>query len=122
MTRPKCPDCGATVSDAGCAFCALVHHCRALRLPEPVREYRFASPRRWRFDAAWPACGLALEVEGGLWARGRHNRASGYVADMEKYNRAAFDDWTVVRYTPEQVVAGAWVEDILRWFGRAECE
>ena len=27
----------------------------ATGLPEAIREYRFAPPRRWRFDYAWPA-------------------------------------------------------------------
>jgi hypothetical protein len=38
---------------------------RAAGLPEPIREYRFAPSRRWRFDFAWPAAMLAVEVEGG---------------------------------------------------------
>ena len=45
-------------------------HIRANELPEPEREYRFAPPRRWRFDFAWPAAMLALEVEGGVWSTG----------------------------------------------------
>lgn len=27
---------------------------RAEGMPEPMREYRFAPPRRFRFDFAWP--------------------------------------------------------------------
>jgi hypothetical protein len=40
---------------------------RAVGLPVPIREHRFAPPRRWRFDYAWPAHRLALEIEGGTW-------------------------------------------------------
>ena len=44
--------------------------CKAWGLPVPVAELRFAPPRRWRFDWAWPhhsegdpTCGgVALEV------------------------------------------------------------
>jgi hypothetical protein len=36
--------------------------------PAPVAEYAFAKPRRWRFDRAWPAYRLAVELEGGVFA------------------------------------------------------
>jgi hypothetical protein len=72
----------------------------AAGLPAPIREHRFAPPRRWRFDYAWPAHRLALEVEGGTWSGGRHVRGRGYEADCEKYNAAALLGWTVLRVTP----------------------
>lgn len=82
-------------------------HIRAHKLPEPVREYRFAPDRRWRFDFAWPApIMLAVEVEGGVWSGGRHTRGAGYTADMEKYNRASVLGWRVLRFTTEQVKRG----------------
>ena len=62
---------------------------RLAGLPEPVAEYRFHATRRWRFDFAYPDLKLAVEIEGGIWRRGRHNRASGFVRDAEKYNEAA---------------------------------
>ena len=31
-------------------------------VPPPVCEYRFAPPRKWRFDACWPAQRLALSL------------------------------------------------------------
>lgn len=74
------------------------------RLPAPVLEHRFAAPRRqWRMDFAWPAHHVALEVEGGLWKKGggRHNRASGFLKDLEKYNAAAALGWYVFRCTPQ---------------------
>ena len=72
---------------------------QAAGLPVPCREYRFAPPRRWRFDYAWPDRRLALEVEGGTWAGGRHVRGKGYEGDCEKYNAAALLGWTVLRVT-----------------------
>jgi hypothetical protein len=71
----------------------------AAGLPAPIREYRFARPRRWRFDYAWPAHQLALEIEGGTWCGGRHVRGMGYEGDCEKYNAAALLGWTVLRVT-----------------------
>lgn len=80
---------------------------RATGLPAPEPEYRFAPPRRWRFDYAWPDAKVALEVEGGVWIRGRHTRGSGFLKDMEKYNAAAVRGWRVLRCTPTQLPAPA---------------
>lgn len=77
---------------------ALLAECN---IPAPVAEHCFAPPRKWRFDYAWPDYFIALEVEGGVWKRGRHNRASGFLKDMEKYNRAAALGWRVVKCTPQ---------------------
>jgi very-short-patch-repair endonuclease len=67
-----------------------------------IPEYRFAPPRRWRFDYAWPDKKVAMEIEGGVWIRGRHTRGAGYIRDMEKYNMATKLGWRVFRFTPEQ--------------------
>jgi hypothetical protein len=69
-------------------------------LPRPHVEHRFATPRRWRFDWAWPTFKVALEIEGGVWTRGRHTRGKGFLADMDKYNRAAILGWCVLRIPP----------------------
>lgn len=80
--------------------------CQLSQLPAPVREHRFAAPRRWRFDYAWPERRLALEIEGGTWTGGRHVRGQGYERDCEKYNAAALAGWTVLRVTTAMVRDG----------------
>jgi len=72
-------------------------------LPEGVREFRFHPSRRWRFDLCWPALHLAVEVDGGAWVNGRHNRASGWLRDQEKLNEACVLGWRVLHVTPRQV-------------------
>lgn len=69
------------------------------------REYAFAKDigRRWRFDFAWPKEKVAVEVEGGTWTYGRHNRPSGFEGDVEKYNVAAVRGWLVLRITSEML-------------------
>ena len=92
---------------------ALAQEIQWLRLPVPDREFRFAPPRRWRFDFAWPAHMLAVEVEGGGFVGGRHGRGQGMAADAEKYNEAALLGWLVLRVTPHQITSGmaiGWVE------------
>lgn len=68
---------------------------------ECVAELQFHPVRRWRFDYAIPAAKVAIEIDGGVWAYGRHNRAAGYIGDMEKLNEAARLGWRVLRYTTE---------------------
>ncbi len=71
-------------------------------LPAPEREFRFAPPRRWRFDLAWPAMKVAVEIEGLTPGGGRHQRVDGYAADCQKYRAAVLVGWAVLRYaTPE---------------------
>jgi hypothetical protein len=75
-------------------------------LPRGVGQYRFASPRRWQFDRAWPLAMVALELEGGVYSGGRHTRGKGFEADAEKYNTAAIRGWVVIRCTRRMVESG----------------
>lgn len=84
----------------------------AMMLDEKIRdwitEYRFDEKRQWRFDYAWPGIRLAVEIEGGIGIliRGRHCRPKGFADDCEKYNSAALQGWTVLRFTREMVMSG----------------
>lgn len=94
--------------------------CDALRqklldagFPEPASSYtsgevHFAEAlgRDWAFDFAYPACGLAIEVEGGVWSGGRHVRGKGYEGDCEKYSVASLLGWVLVRVTPGMINDG----------------
>ena len=84
----------------------LVHQITAAGLPTPVRELRFAPPRRWRFDVAWPERLLAVEVDGGSWVGGRHTRGAGYEAGCRKTNAAVLLGWRVLRVTPGMIASG----------------
>ena len=75
----------------------------AARVPQFVTEYQFHPERRWRFDVAWPVYKLAVELEGGVWSRGRHTRGQGFINDCDKYNAAALMDWKVLRFTRKHV-------------------
>ena len=79
-----------------------------------VREHRFHETRKWRLDFAWPAQRLAVEVEGGVWIGGRHNRGTGFMADCEKYNELACLGWRLVRVTPGHFKTGQAVEWVTR--------
>jgi very-short-patch-repair endonuclease len=67
-------------------------------------EYKFHPTRKWRFDFADVENKIAIEIEGGVWTRGRHTRGSGYIKDVEKYNAATVCGWKVLRYcTTDQI-------------------
>tara|TARA_Y100000310_G_scaffold163513_1_gene163345 strand:- start:18126 stop:18521 length:396 start_codon:yes stop_codon:yes gene_type:complete len=75
-------------------------------IPVPHFEYRFHETRKWRFDLAFPDQHLAVEIEGGIWQYGRHNRASTFIKDMEKYNNACMLGWHLLRFSTEMVRNG----------------
>jgi hypothetical protein len=80
--------------------------CVAAGLPMPIAEYRFAPPRRWRFDYCWPDLKLALEVQGGIFTRGRHTRGAALLREHEKLNAAAALGYRVLFVTPQQLQDG----------------
>jgi len=91
-------------------------HLRAAGLDDGLAEQvRFHPTRRWRFDFAWPAELLAVEVDGGLYVRGRHSRPGGQRGDMEKANEAILAGWRVLRVTREHLRSG----EALGWIARA---
>ena len=94
-------------------LCALLRS--ELRL-DAVTEYRFAAEmvgigkglrqrlsdaglKDWRFDVAIIDHKIAIELEGGVFTRGRHSRGMGMVGDINKYNAATVNGWSLVRFT-----------------------
>ena len=74
--------------------------------PPLEREHRFHQERRWRADFAQVEHRVLIEVEGGIWVNGRHNRAAGFNADLEKYLEAGLLGWRVFRFGPNQITMG----------------
>ena len=90
---------------------------RAAKIPYE-REYRFAPPRRWRFDFVFDTAepGWACEIEGGAFSGG-HRRGLEANKDCEKANAAAMLGWKVLRFTPYQVETGEAIETIAAALG-----
>ena len=76
-----------------------------------MREYKFADRRRFRFDY-YHIERVAIELEGGVWVRGRHTRPSGFLNDMEKYNLAASMGILVFRI-PSHDISTKWLSPII---------
>ena len=87
----------------------LAFQLKAVRIPFE-RELRFAPPRRWRADFAvgrWDAR-LLVEVDGGLHVAGggRHQRAKGFAADIEKQNAMTLCGYRLLRFSPDMIRRG----------------
>ena len=80
---------------------------KAAQLPEPEVQYRPCADRLWRTDFAWPEQRLIVEVEGGVWRQGRHQRPLGFQQDIEKYNTLTVRGWRVLRFTREEIHDGS---------------
>jgi hypothetical protein len=96
-------------------------------IPEPEFEYKFHPMRKWRFDLAWiniPAeqagefysCKpqLAIEVQGGLFVDGRHNRGAAMLKEWEKLNEAAAMGWRILYVQPRDLCTFAFVSTLKR--------
>lgn len=112
-----CPECAKeafsvgrkTTPDYGALLLA---HLRIAGHPIPEAEVRFHPTRKWRFDFAYPLRLIAIEIEGGIYAGGRHTRGSGFAEDVRKYNSATLNGWHLIRLTGEMVETGEAVEVI----------
>jgi len=87
----------------------LLRDMKAMKLPAPVREWKFHPSRKWRFDLAWPVITtgkVAVEVEGGQWVKSRHRTGKGFAADMDKYNAGVLLGWRILRFTTSHIENG----------------
>jgi very-short-patch-repair endonuclease len=71
--------------------------------PALEREFRFHPTRKWRSDFAHLPSRTLIEIEGGIWVRGRHTSPKGFAADAEKYLEAALAGWRVIRLVDDQI-------------------
>ena len=112
----------------------LAFHIKGVKVPIPEREYRFsghhvglgpgirdrlvlAGLQDWRFDFAWPNYMLAVEVEGGAWVEGGHNRGKGFSDDLVKYHHAASLGWFLYRCDGDMIKRGLAIKFIEQRLG-----
>jgi very-short-patch-repair endonuclease len=68
-------------------------------------EFKFHPVRKWRFDFLL-AKGIAVEVDGGVWIHGRHNRGQGMEDDNIKNNEALLLGYRILYFSTGQVKSG----------------
>lgn len=85
-------------------LCALL---RPHQIPPPTPEFRFDPERLWRLDFAWPRAKIALEIDGGLFLNGGHNRGAALLRQYEKQNAATLAGWKIFRFAPNQLAQAA---------------
>lgn len=73
------------------------------KLPLPEREVRLNPKRKWRYDFVWRKQKLIVEIEGGVWLIGGHQRPKAFIKDCEKYNWAVVNGYKLLRYTKENI-------------------
>ena len=105
---------GAVLDTGRIEFCG---QCGMYGLPHPEFEFRFAPPRRWRFDIAFPTLKIALEQQGGLFTGGRHVRGAALLKEYEKLNHAALFGWRVFFFSPGQIANGTAARFVARVLG-----
>lgn len=84
-------------------------------------EYRFHPTRKWRLDLAWPEVRVAVEIQGGVYVRGKHVQGDGAEKDYEKLNEAQLLGWIVLQTTPRGLALPAFLETVL-WAVRLQRE
>lgn len=106
---------------------AVFAYCRARGFPDPVEEFRFHPGRKFAFDLCWVDERLALEIDGGLYGKGKpcvlckrravagHSSIQRIKSDMEKFNLAAVCGFRVLHCRPEQIASG----EIFSWLDMA---
>lgn len=97
---------------------------KAMKLPEPLRQYKFAESmgRKFAADFAWPEFKLIAEVSGGIWLKGggAHSRPHLIEADMVRQQHAAYLGFLMLPFTPDEIFSGHaidWTAKTLRRIG-----
>lgn len=88
----------------------------AYELPAPERQAKLIPGREYAFDFAWPAAKLAVEVNGGEWSRGAHNRSWGQRRDNEKARLVQELGWRLWTFTGSEVRDGTAIDALRREF------
>ncbi len=65
--------------------------------------------KRYRLDFAHPISRTGIEIQGGVYNRGRHVTGSGYERDCKKYNLAYTSGWTIFLLSSTMAKDAKWL-------------
>lgn len=71
--------------------------------PRLEEQYPFVLGRKFRADFAFVPAKLAIELDGGIWKSGGHNRGSGYKRDRRRDFEAYLNGWKILRLTGDMI-------------------
>lgn len=106
-----------------------IFHANAMKLPHYEREYRFAAHhvglgkgirqrledadmQDWRYDFFFPDYDLAVELNGGTWVNGGHNRGNHLQSEYRKINASALLGHTLLIFDTGMVKSGEAVQRV----------
>jgi hypothetical protein len=72
------------------------------------RYSRSKRSKRYRLDFAHSLSRTGIEIQGGVYSRGRHVTGSGYERDCKKYNLAYTSGWTIFLLSAAMAKDLAW--------------
>lgn len=78
-------------------------HLKDAGCPPMVQQHKFHPTRKWPFDFAHVDTKTAIEIDGGEFAFGGHNRGAQMARDYEKRNEATLLGWRVFQLTGQMV-------------------
>ena len=84
----------------------------------PETELMFCVDRKFRFDFAWSACRVGVEIDGFGYG---HQAQQQMAADNEKANLAIELGWKVLRYNSRQLGSRQGVSDAVEQVCRVLC-
>lgn len=76
--------------------------------------------KRYRLDFAHPNSRTGIEIQGGVYTRGRHVTGSGYERDCRKYNLAYTSGWTIFLLTSTMAKDSFWLSLIAEHVRQAQ--
>jgi hypothetical protein len=86
---------------------------RANSGPTLEEEYHFCPVRKWRADFFHRPTLTLIEIEGGMWSGGRHQKGFGFSADAVKYNVASYMGFRLFRL-PSSLLTLEYVSDLVK--------
>jgi hypothetical protein len=86
---------------------------RACNGPTLEQEHHFCPIRKWLSDFFHRPTLTLIEIEGGMWTGGRHQKGLGFSADAIKYNVASYMGFRLFRL-PSSLLTLAYVSDLVK--------
>lgn len=87
--------------------------------PALEKEVRFDPDRQWRADYLHRPTMTLIELDGGVYNKGRHTRGAGFVEDCFKLNSAALHGYGVIRIATGMATAH-YLQQIIDWLQSAD--